>query len=438
MSEVVIQAENISKLYQLGSIGTGSLRRDIQYWWKSQILKREKPFSPAIDETEGNENDQKDFLWALRNVNFEVKEGEAWGIIGRNGAGKSTFLKILSRIIKPTSGTVRGKGKISSLLEVGTGFHQDLSGRENIFISGYMLGMKKAEIQSKFDEIIAFSGLEKFLDTPVKRYSSGMYVRLAFAVAAHLEPDILIIDEVLAVGDAEFQKKCMGKMKDASASSGRTIIFVSHNLQAVNGLCSNAIWLDKGMVKATGDSKTVVNTYLGTLQKKSFSQNFTSIEDAPGNDAIKVLSVELIPQLHDPMAPIDIRTALTVKFRFYNFRDDISLSVDLLLFTLSGECIFDIPSGQAIYKSGIIEGECTIPGNFLNDGAYYFSLFFVKDTCEPLLSFDECLSFDVADYRENINWYDKWWGYVRPSFPLTLHPATSTANINHAASRFNM
>ena len=420
MSELVIQAENVSKLYQLGTIGSGSFRRDMQYWWQSKILKKESPFFQLAGE--GEQGGGKDFLWALRNVNFEIKEGESWGIIGRNGAGKSTFLKILSRIIKPTSGTVKGKGKVSSLLEVGTGFHQDLTGRENIFISGYMLGMKKAEIQRKFDEIIAFSGIENFIDTPVKRYSSGMYVRLAFAVAAHLEPDILIVDEILAVGDAEFQKKCLGKMKDASTTKGRTIIFVSHNLQAVTNLCTNAIWLEKGMVTANGDSKSVVNTYLGTLQKKSWKQEYFSSETAPGNDNIKVLSVELIPDLTDVSAGIDIRTPLTVKFKFYNNNDDINLSTDLLLFTLAGECIFDVPSVPATYNKGIIEGECTIPGNFLNDGSYYFSLFFVKDTSVELLSFDECLFFDVADYRENINWYDKWWGYVRPAFPLTLTP----------------
>jgi lipopolysaccharide transport system ATP-binding protein len=190
------------------------------------------------------------------------------GIVGHNGAGKSTLLKILSRIVRPTEGAIRGRGKISSLLEVGTGFHQELTGRENIFISGYMLGMKKSDIKKNFDEIVQFSGIGAFLDTPVKRYSSGMYVRLAFAVAAHLEPDILIVDEVLAVGDAEFQKKCMGKMKDVSTQKGRTIIFVSHNMQAVNSLCSKAIWLQRGTVLDNGEAKSVVNNYMSQLQRK--------------------------------------------------------------------------------------------------------------------------------------------------------------------------
>jgi lipopolysaccharide transport system ATP-binding protein len=418
MSKIVIQAENISKFYRLGTIGSGSLRRDMQAWWSSQILKKEDPYLEKRSNIRGDE----DHIWALRNVDFEIKEGEAWGIIGANGAGKSTFLKILSRIIKPTSGIVRGRGKVSSLLEVGTGFHPELTGRENIFISGHMLGMKKAEIISKFDEIVDFSGVAAFLDTPVKRYSSGMYVRLAFAVAAHLEPDILIVDEVLAVGDAEFQKKCIGKMNDASRENGRTLIFVSHNLQAVSNLCSKAIWLEKGVVKTNGDVKSVVNSYLNTMQNKRWKQEYLSLQEAPGNNQIRVLSVELIPQLDDSMEVIDIRTSMTIKFKFYSSTPNISLSTDLLLYTISGECVFDLPSKPAIYNEGFIDGECTIPGNFLNDGSYYISLYFVQDTSRELFEYSACLQFDVADYRAEINWYDKWWGYVRPNFPLLLTP----------------
>lgn len=419
MSDIVIQAENISKMYQLGSIGSGSLRRDMQYWWEREILKRENP-NQYINGS--NKIDNADRIWALKNVNFELKQGEALGIIGSNGAGKSTLLKVLSRIIKPTEGIVRGRGRISSLLEVGTGFHPELTGRENIFISGHILGMKKTEILAKFDEIVDFSGVEAFIDTPVKRYSSGMYVRLAFAVAAHLEPDILIVDEVLAVGDADFQKKCLGKMNDASNKSGRTIIFVSHNLQAVNNLCTNALWLEKGSVRSIGNTKSVVNEYLSTLHKKSSIKEFSTLNEAPGNDFIRVMYIELIPDLLDPNEILDIRTPLTVKFRFYNASDNIVISTDLLLFTLGGECIFDIPSKPATYKKGFIEGECKIPGNFLNDGSYSFTLHFAKDTSSELFSYEECLMFDIADYRENTNWYDKWWGYVRPDFPLLLNP----------------
>ena len=274
MSEIIIQAKNISKMYHLGTIGSGSLRRDMQHWWDRKIFNKQDPNQYIMG---GEKIDNNEFVWALKNIDFELKQGEALGIIGHNGAGKSTLLKILSRIIKPTEGIVRGRGRISSLLEVGTGFHADLTGRENIFISGHILGMKKAEIQQKFDEIVDFSGISAFIDTPVKRYSSGMYVRLAFAVAAHLEPDILIIDEVLAVGDADFQKKCLGKMNDASSQSGRTVIFVSHNLQAVNNLCSKALWLDKGSIRSRGNTKLVINDYLNTLHKKNWIKEFSTI-----------------------------------------------------------------------------------------------------------------------------------------------------------------
>ncbi|HEY0055288.1 MAG TPA: ABC transporter ATP-binding protein [Pedobacter sp.] len=424
MSDIVIQAENISKKFQLGTIGTGSLRRDLQEWWTSSVLKKNDPFLQP-----NNDGIAKaDHIWALKNIDFEIRQGETWGIVGRNGAGKSTFLKILSRIIKPTTGTIKGKGRISSLLEVGTGFHPELSGRENIFISGHMLGMNKAEIQQKFDEIVDFAGIGLFLDTPVKRYSSGMYVRLAFAVAAHLEPDILIVDEVLAVGDAEFQKKCLGSMRDATSKAGRTVIFVSHNLQAVNNLCSHALWLEKGCVKENGDAKSVVNSYLGATQKKAWKREFASLNEAPGNHLIKILLFELVPHLPTPLSPIDIRTPLTVRYKFYNDTDDIVLAIGLHLFTLADECIFDVAQEPAMFKKGILEGECQIPGNFLNDGSYYFSLIVVKDPGEVLYYFEEGLTFEVEDYRENTTWYGKWVGYVRPNFPLTLAQSNEHEN----------
>ena len=418
MSNIVIQAEALSKLYQLGTLGTGSLKQDLSRWWKQNILKKSDPF---FDGTATDGGTDRNHIWALKNVDFKIAEGEVWGIVGHNGAGKSTLLKILSRIVRPTEGTVRGRGKISSLLEVGTGFHQELSGRENIYISGYMLGMKKADIRRNFDEIVAFSGIEPFIDTPVKRYSSGMYVRLAFAVAAHLEPDILIVDEVLAVGDAEFQKKCMGKMKDVSTQKGRTIIFVSHNMQAITSLCTKTIWLQKGSVLANGEAKTVVNNYMSHLQRKLWKQQWQQT-NAPGSGPIKIRSVELLPQLTDPYAPVDIRTPLTVKFRFYNAEKGINLMTGLHLFTLAGECIFDVATAPAHYDAGIIEGECNVPGNFLNDGSYYFSLIFVRDSSQQVFYLEECLYFDVEDYREGMNWYGKWMGYVRPQFPFSLTP----------------
>src|SRR5215203_1830133 len=283
MGDIVLRVENLSKQYRLGKIGTGSLRQDISYWWKRSVLKRPDAF---FNGTEGDER----FIWALNDINFELSNGDALGIIGSNGSGKSTLLKIISRITSPTKGFVRGKGTVSSILEIGTGFHQELSGRENIFMSGYALGMTKAEIKKKFDEIVAFSGIEKFIDTPVKRYSSGMYVRLAFSVAAHLEPDILIIDEVLAVGDAEFQKKCMGNMKDVSNTVGRTILFVSHNLQAIANLCDNAIWLDKGKIKKIGKASSVVNSYISSSKGDQNEEEWDLPETAPGNESIRMKS----------------------------------------------------------------------------------------------------------------------------------------------------
>lgn len=422
MAKPIIQVNDVSKVYRLGTLGSGSVKKDIKRWWLKNVAKKEsKYFGSVIGEDAGSKQD----FWALRNVSFEINEGDVYGIIGSNGAGKSTLLKILSRITKPSSGSIRGRGSMSSLLEVGTGFHPDLTGRENIYISGHFLGMTRGDIKKNFDEIVAFSGVEQFIDTPVKRYSSGMYVRLAFAVAAHLDPDILVVDEVLAVGDAEFQKKCMGKMKDVSTNKGRTIIFVSHNMQAVNGLCTKAIWLQSGSIKATGNAHHVINQYLGAHQKKLWQQTWAP-DEAPGNDKIKVLSVELIPDIPTLGVPLNITNSVTVKFVFENKTDDVNLVAGLHLFTLSGECVFDVSTNPAVYRRGKMEGECTVPGNFLNDGSYYFSIIFVKNTSEPLFYLEECLFFDMEDYRNNTSWFGKWMGYVRPQLPFELKPATSS------------
>ncbi|WP_299758509.1 ABC transporter ATP-binding protein [uncultured Pontibacter sp.] len=418
MAENIIQVERISKLYRLGTIGTGSFRQDLQHWWNLYILGKKDPFF-HLDNTV-LPNAQQDQIWALQDINFEVKQGESLGIIGSNGSGKSTLLKIISRIVKPTMGTVKGKGKVSSLLEVGTGFNKELTGRENIFISGYILGMSKAEVAAKFDEIVAFSGIEEFVDTPVKRYSSGMYVRLAFAVAAHLEPDILIVDEVLAVGDADFQKKCLGKMREVSQSDGRTILFVSHSMQAINTLCDRALWLNKGTMKEIGPSTTVVNKYIASMQKLQLQQKWETSSLAPGNDKIRFKQVELIPHLELTEGIIDVRTPLTVKFQFWNLLEEVSINVGLVLFSYSGDCIFDLLSPATVCHKGIVEGECTIPGNLLNDGSYYISLHVARDVSIQLYYFEECLAFDVEDYRGNLNYFEKWWGAVRPQLPFRL------------------
>lgn len=262
MSDIAIQFENVGKLYHLGSVGTGTLSHDLNRWWQTKILRKEDPYLRIGETNDRAHRGNSDFVWALRDINFEVKQGEVVGIIGKNGAGKSTLLKLLSRVTAPTTGVIRAKGRIASLLEVGTGFHQEMTGRENIYMNGAIMGMTRAEISRKLDAIVDFAGVERYLDTPVKRYSSGMTVRLGFAVAAFLEPEILVVDEVLAVGDAEFQKKAIGKMQDVSRGEGRTVLFVSHNMAAVRSLCQRGIVLDSGQMAFAGGVGDAIKYYL--------------------------------------------------------------------------------------------------------------------------------------------------------------------------------
>jgi lipopolysaccharide transport system ATP-binding protein len=273
---LAIKVENLSKQYRLGQIGTGTLSHDLNRFWAS-IRGKEDPYAQVGSANDRTQKAVSDYVWALKDINFEIEQGDAVGIIGRNGAGKSTLLKILSRTTLPTTGSVKMKGRIASLLEVGTGFHPEMTGRENIYQNGAILGMTRHEITRKFDEIVDFSGCEAYIDTPVKRYSSGMYVRLAFAVAAHLESEILIVDEVLAVGDAEFQKKCLGKMNDVAKGEGRTVLFVSHNMAAVRELCNKGIVLQNGSSIFDGDIHEAINVYLNTNENKSFKNFENSI-----------------------------------------------------------------------------------------------------------------------------------------------------------------
>jgi len=276
----IIHVENLSKAYQIGQIGTGTISRDIERFWMTKVLGKEDPFLKIGETNDRSKKGESNIVWSLKDINFEINQGDAVGIIGKNGAGKSTLLKLLSRVTSPTTGEIKVKGRIASLLEVGTGFHPELSGRENIYLNGAILGMRKKEITRKLDEIIDFSGVERYIDTPVKRYSSGMYVRLAFAVAAHLESEILIVDEVLAVGDAEFQKKCLGKMGDISKGEGRTILFVSHNMAAVKRLCGKGILLENGLISFEGKINDVLSLY-----EKTNNQNV--IMEFVGNKVIK-------------------------------------------------------------------------------------------------------------------------------------------------------
>lgn len=275
MSKVVIKAEDISKQYRLGLVGTGTVKDDMKRWWHN-LRGKEDPFLKIGEANDRSSKGESDYVWSLRDINFEINQGDSVGIIGRNGAGKSTLLKILSQVTQPTTGRIYTKGRIASLLEVGTGFHPEMTGRENIYLNGAILGMRKHEITRKFDEIVAFSGVERYIDTPVKRYSSGMYVRLAFAVAAHLESEILIVDEVLAVGDAEFQKKCLGKMNEVSKGEGRTVLFVSHNMAAVRSLCNRGVLLRNGSVFSEGNIEKVITDYVSLeAQYQTFISDFS-------------------------------------------------------------------------------------------------------------------------------------------------------------------
>jgi lipopolysaccharide transport system ATP-binding protein len=304
----VISVQNISKQYRLGQVGTGTISHDLNRWWH-KVRWKEDPYLKIGEANNREQKGESDYVWALRDINFEVQQGEVLGIIGRNGAGKSTLLKILSRTTAPSTGQIKIRGRVASLLEVGTGFHPELSGRENIFLNGAILGMNRHEITRKFDEIVDFAGVERYIDTPVKRYSSGMYVRLAFGVAAHLESEILIIDEVLAVGDAEFQKKCLGKMKDVSKNEGRTVLFVSHDLSAIRKLCSRVVLLSQGVVEKTGDVDFIVDRYL----KSSNSQNTNVFRQ--GSSEISVKSVSFKNSKEEVISSIELNQKLIIEVR---------------------------------------------------------------------------------------------------------------------------
>jgi lipopolysaccharide transport system ATP-binding protein len=390
----VISVENVSKTYRLGDIGGRMLREDVARWWAKF---RGKP-DPLLEITgEHHARRLGDQFLALDSVSFEVQQGEVLGIIGRNGAGKSTLLKILSQVTLPSSGQIKIKGRIASLLEVGTGFHPDLSGRENVFLNGAILGMTKAEIRGKFDSIVAFSEIEEFIDTPVKRYSSGMYVRLAFAVAAHLEPEILIVDEVLAVGDASFQKKCLGKMGQVSRD-GRTILFVSHNAAAIKALCSKAILLTNGAVTASGRVSDVAAVYSSGTAATGSTNEWRDPATAPGNENVRMSYVRIIPPEGNETISID--TGALIEIGFDNLRKDINL--DCTVYLVSGEGVLIFESGYIISsdrdsRCGFYRLTGRIPGQLLNAGRYYLNVVFGKDQRYVLFRMDEIASFDVEN-----------------------------------------
>lgn len=313
-----IEFNRVSKQYRLGLVSTRTLSHDLDRWFQTFILRREDPYLKIGEVNDRASKGSSEYVWALRDIDFKVEQGDVVGIIGKNGAGKSTLLKLLSKVTAPTTGTIRARGRIASLLEVGTGFHQEMTGRENIYMNGAILGMTKQEITSKLDEIVAFSGCERYLDTPVKRYSSGMMVRLGFAVAAHLDPEILVVDEVLAVGDAEFQKKAIGKMQDISHGEGRTVLFVSHNMASMKALCNHGVLLEQGMVRCIGDMGDVISEYQRISMEKTALDILTR-EDRFGTGKVKLQNIEILNADDEPIDSISVGSEFHIRVTMKNY-----------------------------------------------------------------------------------------------------------------------
>jgi len=401
MTKTVIKIENLSKLYQLGEVGTGTLVHDLNRWWQTKILQREDPYAKI-----GSINDRTakaergEYVWALKDINLEVKEGEVLGVIGMNGAGKSTLLKLLSRVTNPTTGSIKISGRLASLLEVGTGFHPELTGRENIYMNGTIMGMRKREIDAKLDEIVDFAGVEKYLDTPTKRYSSGMTVRLGFAIAAFLEPEILIVDEVLAVGDAEFQKRAIGKMQDISQGGGRTVLFVSHNMSSIESLCSRGIVLENGLLGFNGSVQSAMSNYLGNI-KMSSKRNLIERIDRKGSRQVEFVDFGILNEVGNRIhIPISGKTVL---FRlFYKNHSDIridncraSIAIkreEIPLIILSSELVYQ--NSLQLERSGYID--FAIENFPLSKGTYYLT-FFLESNSEILDWVDKAYELHVED-----------------------------------------
>ncbi|NGY37440.1 ATP-binding cassette domain-containing protein [Flavobacterium sp. XN-5] len=413
MKDIILKAENISKQYRLGQVGTGTLSHDLNRWWH-QVRGKENPYLKIGDTNDRSTKGESDYVWALQDINFEVERGEVLGIIGKNGAGKSTLLKILSRVTAPTTGTIKFGGRVASLLEVGTGFNGEMTGRENIYLNGAILGMTKKEIASKIDEIIDFSGCERYIDTPVKRYSSGMTVRLAFAVAAFLEPEILIIDEVLAVGDAEFQKKAIGKMQDISRSGGRTVLFVSHNMAAVQSLCTRGIVLENGRIVFDGVIEEAINRYMLLDETdESYPKTFDKDSSVFGNSIVRLNSVDIISTLKENF--FTIKEKLNIRIDFSTFKDieNFNLAINFKSFTDDVIIFSQITPVKFSEKGGYVS-ELVIPENFLNSKMYTIDLHFVCNNTS-LLTINNVVNFEMVDFRDGINYYGVWAGYVRPN-----------------------
>jgi lipopolysaccharide transport system ATP-binding protein len=413
MSEIIIKAEGLGKKYIISheKSETYTALRDVISRKAKGLVQRKEEILPAKEE-----------FWALKDLSFEINKGEAVGIIGRNGAGKSTLLKVLSRITEPSTGRIGINGRVASLLEVGTGFHPELTGRENIFLNGAILGMSRAEIRRKFDEIVEFSGVEKFLDTPVKRYSSGMYVRLAFAVAAHLEPEILVVDEVLAVGDAEFQKKCLGKMKDVSSEDGRTVLFVSHNITAMQSLCTKGLLLDQGKLKFSGAINETISMYLRQFRDGNRKSEW-NFENAPGNDIAKFMKAEVrSPDKVAQNGAFETGQPLEIEFVFYNLREgSTALDITFHLYDESGHLVFVGSTGQQFTETkrfgrGEIRAVCRIPENLMHEGNYSVQrVFLVQDRGIVNLDVKDVAQFEIIQKNEEQwGWMGAKEGIIKP------------------------
>ncbi|KRB57307.1 MULTISPECIES: ABC transporter ATP-binding protein [unclassified Flavobacterium] len=417
--DIILKAENISKQYRLGEVGTGTLNHDLNKWWH-QIRGKENPYLKIGDTNDRSTKGTSEYVWALHDINFEVERGEVLGIIGKNGAGKSTLLKILSKVTAPTTGSIKSRGRIASLLEVGTGFHGEMTGRENIFLNGAILGMTKKEIASKLDEIIEFSGCERYIDTPVKRYSSGMTVRLAFAVAAFLEPEILVIDEVLAVGDAEFQKKAIGKMQDISRGEGRTVLFVSHNMAAVKSLCTKGLVLINGKVAMVGSTEQAVNYYLSQDSESMNMRNFSSEYDKPEFTLHEISLNAFGKSSEDPLdeyQKIELNTMLTLKDSSKN------LHLTLVLNNDAGEPLFTFShiNNDLKLRNGLNKIKCVFPEGFLNIGTYYLSLFIIENGKSALFIEKDIMSFIIQEGERPIGaWMGREPGFIKPRFEWSI------------------
>ena len=411
MTESVIRVEGLGKRYRLGeglrhtalrNLLGDALRAPLRLLTGSSHASRDpqrarSPVVNAAPDAASTVNGSSRFIWALKDVNFEVRQGEVVGLIGRNGAGKSTLLKILARITRPTEGRAEIHGRVGSLLEVGTGFHPELTGRENVYMSGAILGMRKAEIDRKFDEIVAFSEVERFLDTPLKHYSSGMQVRLAFAVAAHLEPEILFVDEVLSVGDAAFQKKCLGKMGEV-ARQGRTIVFVSHNVAAVKALCSRAVLIKEGTIAKSGNVADVVDDYLlGTTPGVS-AKEWRDPATAPGNENVRIAYIRIIPP--EGNATITVDTGVVIEIGFESLLENINLDCTVYLASSDGVLLFEsghLISSESNSRAGSYHLKGRIPEHLLNAGRYSLNVVFGKDQRYALFRMDDVIFFEVEN-----------------------------------------